>query len=128
MDQDKMVKSMRKVADKIISENGQLNLCMLVVDEDMDTFTLFVSAKWLDDIDIYEGTRIIVKYIFEAEERDIINQISKVKLIRSTDPGVLFINNFYNVKNSIVRVNNCRLNNVLIPKAILFEASILEND
>ncbi len=128
MDQDKMVKSMRKVADKITSENGQLNLCMLVVDEDMDTFTLFVSAKWLDDIDIYEGTRFIVKYIFEAEEGDIINQISKVKLIRSTDPGVLFINNFYNIKNSIVRVNNCRLNNVLIPKAILFEASILEND
>ena len=122
MDKNKVVEITRIIANKIIKENGEINLFMLIPDIEKDTFTLFVSAKWLDNLDVYEGTKRIVTYLFEYDNKEYIKNISRVSIARSSDPGVLLIN-MVQIKGGMSYMYNCTFNDVLLPEAIVFESN-----
>lgn len=121
MDQNKVVEITRIIADKIIEENGKLNLFMLIPDIESDTFTLFASAKWLDNLNVYEGTKKIVTYLFGYNDKEYIQNISRVSIAKSSDPGVLAIN-IMGIRGGIANIVNCRFNNVVLERAIIFES------
>lgn len=122
MDKDKVVEITRTIADRIIEENGKLNLFMLIPDIERDTFTLFVSAKWLDNVNAYEGTKKIATYLFNYNDKEYIQNISRVSIAKSTDPGVLSIN-IMGLSGGICNIVNCRFNNVVLERAIIFESA-----
>lgn len=122
MDKNKVVEITRSVADKIIQDNGKTNLFMLIPDIDSDTFTLFVSAKWLDNQNVYDGTKKIVTYLFKYDDKEYIKKISRVSIAKTIDPGVTAINTM-RISGGIAHIKNCQFNNVILDDAIIFESN-----
>jgi len=123
MGEEKLVNSIRYLVNKIIKENGPLNLFMLLKDQDnLETFTVIISSKWLDVMNAFDGTKIITKYLYDNLSTDEIIMLSRINAINTLDYQVLFINQLFELTGGITDIENCRFNMVNIPKAIIFES------
>lgn len=123
MDEEILVREVRQMANAIIEDNGPV--CMLALWKDIDgdnTFSLIISAKWLDDKDIYSGTKQIVEYIWKYISAGCQKQISRATLVHTDDPYIRTINSVFAVSSSVVTMIDCRINNIVIPYIIVFES------
>lgn len=122
MDQGKLVDQIRKVINKIVEKQGNINMAMLLPDKGISTFTLLISSKWLDKMSPYEGTKLIATYLFQILNENELQGISRVNLINTNDKSLDCIYKSMRVSNSVVNIENCVFFNVKIDKAILFES------
>lgn len=122
MDQGKLVEKIRKIFNKIIMEHGNINIAMILPDKKIDTFTIIISSKWLDDMSPYEGTKLIATYFFSNLENDEFQKISRINLVNTKDENLNLIYKAVKIKGSIVNVQNCIFFNVRIDKVIIMEA------
>lgn len=129
MGERELVKEIRKIGDIIKSDRGPINLFMLLGDEDAEidsSFTLIVSAKWLDNLSPREGTKIIVQYLIKNLYDDEISKISRVTAVSTNDSSVQNITRNIGCNGGISWNYGCTFGNVFIPYAILFESNFYQ--
>lgn len=120
MGQELLVSNIRIIANKIIADHGDLRFFSLWKDEIGDTFTLIISAEWLDAYSPLEGISLVSNYIFKNLKVKERIKISRIMPIHSSDRGIFA---FYGmrVRQSTVRITNSRFNNVEVKEAYVFE-------
>lgn len=99
-----MVEKIRDIFDIIISRNKPIDLVMILFDNMTNNMTILVSAKWLDTISPYEGTKLIASYLFENLNKEEIKKVSRINLINTCDKSVIMLLNSLDVIGSIMYV------------------------
>ena len=131
MGERELVTEIRKIASKIKLEQGNLNLFMLLGDINEDTtnkissFTVVVSAKWLDDKTPHEGTKIIAEYIMNHLTKEELSFISRITIINTSDVCVQNITRNIGCDESISWNYGCTMGHVYIPMCIIFESKFI---
>lgn len=116
-----LVKRMREIADEIIEVYGSLKFFSLWKDEDNQlTYSLMVSAEWLDDKSPLEGISLISEILFKRMDNEELAFISRITPIHTSDKGRV---EFFcmHVSNSDVHVINSIFNGFLVKDAYIFE-------
>ena len=125
MGERELVDIILKMVKTIKEQRGELNLFMILVDEDIPdnfTYSLLISAKWLDTISPYEGIKIVTNYLINALDDSFIYIISRIIPINSEDPSVKKISKGLRM-SGYSHIINSYFFNVLIKDAILFESN-----
>ncbi|MEX3422068.1 hypothetical protein ACX16Y_28035 [Bacillus cereus] len=126
MGERELVTEIREVVNKIKLEKGNINLFMLLGDEESeseDSFTLLISAKWLDDLSPREGIGIIVEYLINNLTDEEMNGISRITAVSTKDPSVMDITRNLRCNGGISWNYGCRFGNVYIPFAVILESN-----
>lgn len=113
---------------KFASEGKDFVLAMLIpVDAGLtDTkYTLLFSAIWLDKENPKEAVNLLVKAVIDqlgSPDAPEFKQISRVTVIKTTDPFVHAITSTFNVNGSITNISNCNINGIQIENGIILES------
>jgi hypothetical protein len=126
-----LVDAIRLMIDKIIIENGKINLFMLLGDlEEREagyvvvSYTMVVSAKWMDHLTPREGTELVANYLFTKLPSEYIVHISRVTVVSTLDESVTNITNNIGQHGGYAVNYGCRFGDVNIPFCIIFESRL----
>ncbi len=128
MDKEILVKQLQNMISKFASEGKDFVLAMLIpVDAGLtDTkYTLLFSAIWLDKENPKEAVNLLVKAVIDqlgSPDAPEFKQISRVTVIKTTDPFVHAITSTFNVNGSITNISNCNINGIQIENGIILES------
>lgn len=128
MDKEILVKQLQNMISKFASEGKDFVLAMLIpVDAGLtDTkYTLLFSAIWLDKENPKEAVNLLVKAVIDqlgSPDAPEFKQISRVTVIKTTDPFVHAITSTFNVNGSITNILNCNINGIQIENGIILES------
>jgi len=128
VDKEILVKQLQNMISKFASEGKDFVLAMLIpVDAGLtDTkYTLLFSAIWLDKENPKEAVNLLVKAVIDqlgSPDAPEFKQISRVTVIKTTDPFVHAITSTFNVNGSITNISNCNINGIQIENGIILES------
>lgn len=126
MDTEALVKSLRRMSDRILENHSNVNLIMLFGNDDYERTTSFdyvISANWLNELDQDEGMDIMLDYLFENLNQNEREHISRITIIHSLDPFVQNFTSLMRVSGGVMTVVNCQFNNIIVPYALILESS-----
>lgn len=123
MDQDKVVKDIRKILTQFITDNFNVNMAMLLKDINADTYTFLLSAKDLNEMTPFKATKLVVKYFREKLDEESFNLISRINIVHTYDESVDAIYRAMHVSNNgIAYIKDCNFFGVFIKDAIILES------
>lgn len=127
MDNEVLVTKLNQYINKQSKKDRHFNLAMLLDDDPTrgdSHFSLFLSSKWLDDKSPRQAVNEVIEDLIEeigvASEE--FKKISRVSVIKTTDPFVVTLTSSYNVCSHAVNIVNCNFNGLVIEKATLLES------
>lgn len=123
---DELFVSLRSTIDMIKQDHGNMCICVLWQDkENPNTFTIIISAKWLDDMTPRNGLTLITNYIFNSLSKTFIQRISRITIINTNDTNIVpFVTQSFSLPadGGIIVLKNCWFNGFEIPYAVIFES------
>jgi hypothetical protein len=121
---DEFIDSVRLGVNEIIQTNGELKLFALFRDlYSEDTVSAFVSAKWLDDMSSKKALELITGILFSKLNKEMLTHISRVTIVNTKDNYIKkLIGQTFSIRDSVVVLRDCRINNIYIPYAIILES------
>ena len=122
----RFIQAVRLCVNNITTTNGELMFFALFVDiNNSDTVSVFVSAKWLDDMTPREGVSIIVKALRESLSIEMMRNISRISVIKTKDTRLRQIIGIAvsTIRGGIITLKNCKINNIDVPYAVIFEST-----
>jgi hypothetical protein len=128
LDKEILVKYIQELISYYSKHNQTFNLVMLIptIPDAIDSkYTLLVSASWLDDKSPRDAVHLILTDFIKKNgtaDSPEYKKIARVTVVKTSDPFVKAITSAFNVSHSILTLNNCNINGVLIEHAILLES------
>ncbi|NQT29596.1 MAG: hypothetical protein HQ596_03395 [Candidatus Saganbacteria bacterium] len=120
---NKLVEKLKIIEDRIIKEQGEFVLLALFLREDaQDKWDLIVSANWFEE-DTKKTLDYLVDKLNGVLEQDDKIQISRVVMLKPSDPFVKSINSVIKAKHGAAHFVNCRFNNLYVKEAIIITST-----
>lgn len=125
MDKERVVEKLRAVIKEFATEKGEFSLVMLIPTEPdvIDSkVTLLISAPWLDEKSPKQAIELIVESLRRHLKDTEFQYITRVTIVKSSDGFVKAINVAFNVKESLIDIENCNIFGIKIDRAFLLES------
>ncbi|MGL6186068.1 MAG: hypothetical protein ACRC1T_11885 [Clostridium chrysemydis] len=118
---ENLVEKIRMCLNEYIRLYGNVNFAMLLKDIGIDTYTFMIASPMLNFFSEYDAISVVAKHFFSNLDLDAKRMISRINVINTMDP---LLPNMYLIeaRNTIMYINNCKFQNVVIGNAILMES------
>jgi hypothetical protein len=124
MDQEVLVRQLRKLAKNLEKKEGPLALLMLLAPdvETENAWNVIVSAHGLDRRSRGNAVKVFTEWLRRDVDQNYWPSIARATVLRTDDPFVRAINSAFRAEDSVVNIQSCNVFGIEIPKAILLES------
>lgn len=125
MDQETLVKSLRRTAARLERSHGPVALMLLIApdEETIDSWNVLVSAHGLDALSLGEAIRQVSETLRKTVNKSLWPAISRVSVLRTDDPFVRTFTQRYRSVSAGATLQAVRVSGIDIPKAVVVEAN-----
>ena len=88
----------------------------------MQSLNLIVSAKKFNDIPVSSAIKQITAALRIHVKSEELNKLSKITVLKSTEPVVRAINSAFHIEGGSINLQNCDINGVNIENAIIYQS------
>jgi len=124
MDNAVLVDDLRKVVTTLRKDKGHVALFVLIgVDTETEqTWNLVASVAGYDELPIKEALVHFINLVRENVNVGHLKSLTRMTILKTSDPFVKSMNQTFNVKNSTVRLQSTSIFGISIENAILLES------
>ncbi|MDF2800788.1 MAG: hypothetical protein K0S61_691 [Anaerocolumna sp.] len=122
MDKEVLAKEIRATLSGFMREKFNVNMAMLIKDINYGTYTFLLAAYFLDILTPYDGTKLIAEYFYKKLSKDAFSMISRINIVNTLDPTLIFIYDRLTITNGIGSIKNSSFFNVCLDDVVIFES------